>query len=268
MFTRMPDPKYPLDKMNKADGLDLLRGTPENYSKLVVFDPQYRGLPDKLKYGNEGKRQKGRFVLPQMSDSVITKFGLEIVRILGPSGYCALWADKMMLCQAIAPQFFGSKLEIVDLITWDKRTFGMGYRSRRRGEHLIILQKPPIKARATWRSMPSIPDVWQEKITNKIHAHQKPFELQRAIIEATTNPGDVVIDPVAGSFSLMACAHACGRRFLGGDIMGAPHLLDALQKIAAPSIEPQVPELVSDDVQPTRTTLTPPRRRDQVVPGS
>ena len=151
----MPDPRYPLDKMNKADGLELLRGTPDNFSKMVIFDPQYREVLDQLNYGNEGERQKGRFVLPQMSDLVITQFGLEIVRILAPSGYCALWADKMILCQAMAPRFFNGKLQIVDLITWDKETFGMGYRSRRRGEHLIILQNPPIKARATWRSMPS-----------------------------------------------------------------------------------------------------------------
>jgi hypothetical protein len=31
---------------------------------LVFFDPQYRGVLDMLKYGNEGARQKGRFNLP------------------------------------------------------------------------------------------------------------------------------------------------------------------------------------------------------------
>ena len=245
----MPDRQYPLDKMNKADGLDLLRGTPDNYSKMIIFDPQYREVLDQLKYGNEGDRQKGRFILPQMSDLVITEFGREIVRILVPSGYCALWADKLILCQGIAPRFFDDQLQIVDLITWDKQTFGMGYRSRRRGEYLIILQRPPIRARATWRSMPSIPDVWAEKITDKIHVHQKPFGLQKAIIEATTAPGDVVIDPVAGSFSVMLCAHACGRHFLGGDILGAPRSAGAVQNMAAPSIEPDLHDLIGDGVK-------------------
>jgi len=202
-----------------------------------------------VRRADEADRDRQRFALPQMADSVITRFGLEIVRILAPSGYCALWADKMILCQTIAPRFFDGQLQIVDLITWDKQTFGMGYRSRRRGEHLIILQNPPIKARATWRPTPSIPDVWPEKITDKIHVHQKPFGLQKTIIEATTNPGDVVIDPVAGSFSVLACAHACGRRFLGGDIMGAPQLANALQNMTAPSIEPDLRELIGADVK-------------------
>ena len=246
---RLPDPKFPMDTMNKADGLELLRGIPDSYCKMIIFDPQYREVLDQLKYGNEGDRQKGRFILPQMSDLVITDFGREIARILVPSGYCALWADKMILCQGIAPRFFNGQLQIVDLITWDKQTFGMGYRSRRRAEHLIVLQNPPIKARATWRSMPSIPDVWPEKITNKIHVHQKPFDLQKAIIEVTTDPGDVVIDPVAGSFSVMTCAHACGRRFLGGDILGAPQSADALQNMAAPSIEPDLQDLIGQDAK-------------------
>jgi hypothetical protein len=38
---RMPDPKFPLDKINKADGLDLLRGIPDSYCKMIIFDPQY-----------------------------------------------------------------------------------------------------------------------------------------------------------------------------------------------------------------------------------
>ena len=77
------------------------------------------------------------------------------------------------------------------------------------------------KALVTWKTKPCIADVWPEPIKDKIHAHQKPFGLQKAVIEATTEPGDVVIDPVAGSFSVMHAAHACGRRFLGGDILGA-----------------------------------------------
>jgi hypothetical protein len=77
------------------------------------------------------------------------------------------------------------------------------------------------KALVTWKTKPCIADVWPEPIKAKIHPHQKPFGLQKAVIEATTDPDDVVIDPVAGSFSVMHAAHACGRRFLGGDILGA-----------------------------------------------
>ena len=57
-----------------------------------------------------------------------------------------------------------------------------------------------------------------EKIEGRVHTHQKPVELQRALIEAVTEAGDVVIDPAAGSFSVMKAALGCGRNFLGCDL--------------------------------------------------
>ena len=44
----------------RGDALQLLRGLTSGCTPLVFFDPQYRGVLDKLKFGNEGARQKGR----------------------------------------------------------------------------------------------------------------------------------------------------------------------------------------------------------------
>jgi site-specific DNA-methyltransferase (adenine-specific) len=241
-----PIPAYPLDTMNKADGLDLLRGTPDEYTKLVIFDPQYRHVMDHLKFGNEGERQKQRAKLPQQSNLEISQFGAEIVRVLKPGGYVMLWCDKFILCEGIAPEFFQDQLKLVDLVTWNKCKMGMGKRTRRVAEYAIFFQKAPhvirTKKLVTWRTQPVIRDVWDEKIgsKDKIHGHQKPFGLQKAVIEATTDPGDVVIDPVAGSFSVMHAAHACGRRFLGGDILGPPQKAYTLPKVESPSIDPSI----------------------------
>ena len=54
-----------------------------------------------------------------------------------------------------------------------------------------------------------------ERIGN---VHPKPVQLQARLIEAVTSPGDVVLDPAAGSYSVMTAAHQVGRRFLGCDI--------------------------------------------------
>ena len=46
---------------NKADGLNLLTSLQEQSIKTAFFDPQYRGVLDKLSYGNEGvKRGQSR----------------------------------------------------------------------------------------------------------------------------------------------------------------------------------------------------------------
>jgi site-specific DNA-methyltransferase (adenine-specific) len=54
--------------------------------------------------------------------------------------------------------------------------------------------------------------------TEKIHPTQKPVPLLRRLIEIFTDPGDVVIDPCAGSGSSLLAAAQCGRRAYGFEI--------------------------------------------------
>lgn len=53
---------------------------------------------------------------------------------------------------------------------------------------------------------------------NKIHPTQKPIKLLTKLIEIFTDPGDVVIDPVAGSASTLIAAKECGRNSYGFEV--------------------------------------------------
>ena len=202
---------------NRVDGLELM-GTLENDSiKTAFFDPQYRGVLDKLSYGNEGvSRGQARSALPQMSEETIKQFIKEFDRVIVPSGHLFLWVDKFHLCQGVLDWLHNTNLSIVDMIVWDKARIGMGYRSRRKSEYLIVIQKKPIRAKDVWNSH-SIPDVWSEKV-EKIHPHSKPIGLQEALIKATTVEGDLVLDPAAGGYSVFSACSNTNRVFIGGDI--------------------------------------------------
>ena len=210
--------KFKQNRRNKIDGITLLQSLDDDSLKVVFFDPQYRGVLNKLSYGNEGKqRGKQRSSLQQMDNNTIQQFLGEINRVLSPSGYLFLWVDKFHLCEGIQPWITAyPSLNIVDMITWNKGKIGMGYRTRRKCEYLIILQKSPTKAKATW-SIHNIPDVWDEKV-NKTHTHSKPIELQKQLILATTNEGDTVCDPAAGGYSVLTACEETKRNFIGGDI--------------------------------------------------
>ena len=54
--------------------------------------------------------------------------------------------------------------------------------------------------------------------TEKIHPTQKPIELLETLINIFTDPGDVVIDPVAGSGTTLIAAENCGRKSYGFEI--------------------------------------------------
>src|SRR5262245_51972791 len=140
-----------------GDALALLRSLPDGAAALGFFDPQFRELLERQHYGNEGvSRQSERARLPAMTpdyvDAVVHEFG----RVLKPSGYLMRWTDKFCLCEGRL-RFPADILKIVDLIVTDNARLGMGYRTRARGDFLVVAQKPPIKARVTWTDH-AIPD--------------------------------------------------------------------------------------------------------------
>lgn len=219
-----PDISLPKElKLNerlKMEGEHFLSLLPSKTFPVVFFDPQYRGILDKMKYGNEGKKRgKERSSLTQMSEDTIIRFINAIDRILIPSGHLFLWIDKFHLCQGIKSWINGTKLDIVDLLVWNKERMGMGYRTRRVSEYLMIIQKLPRKAKEVWK-LHDIKDIISEKIQDKTHAHNKPIILQSRLIEAVSNEGDVIIDPASGSFSVMKSSNSVYRNFLGCDIRG------------------------------------------------
>src|SRR5689334_16239568 len=116
--------RFRLDAPNRADGLELLRALPADTFPLIVLDPQYRGVLDKLAYGNEGERQRGRAALPQMGESQIAAFVVAAASRLRPSGHLLLWVDKFHLVEGTAAWTAGTRLEVVDHVTWAKGRVG------------------------------------------------------------------------------------------------------------------------------------------------
>lgn len=211
---------FEYDTRLKMDGLTFLLKLQQDSIPIAFFDPQYRGILDKLGYGNEGEdRGKARSSLQQMSEDIICQFIVGLNRILIPSGHLFLWMDKFHLCTGFSGWLNGTQLDVVDMLTWDKERIGMGYRTRRTSEHLIILQKQPRRAKGVWK-IHNIPDVWHESVERNGHAHKKPIRLQEELITAVSNEGDVVVDPAAGSFSVMEACKLRNRKFLGCDING------------------------------------------------
>ena len=207
-----------LNRRNKMNGLDLLDLLDKESIKVTFFDPQYRGVLDKLSYGNEGKsRGKDRSALPQMSQEIIFEFLAKIEVVLKPNGYLFLWLDKFHLFEVKSWIENYQSLEIVDMIVWNKLKIGMGYRTRRKSEYLVIIQKFPKRAKSTW-TLHNIPDVWDEKILDKNHTHAKPIELQKQLILATTNENDLVLDPASGGYSVFRACKETNRNFIGCDL--------------------------------------------------
>jgi site-specific DNA-methyltransferase (adenine-specific) len=205
----------------EMDALTFLADIPSACITAAFFDPQHRGVYDKMQYGNEEtSRNARRVMIPQMTEKDIHKIIENCSRVLAPSGHLFLWIDKFNLCNGFSHWLDGTNLDTVDMLTWHKKRIGLGYRTRHASEFLIILQKQPRRAKGVWK-LHDIPDVWEEKTTSsKQDPHCKPVDLQSTLITAVSNDGDLIIDPAAGSFSIMESCKLTGRTFLGCDIRG------------------------------------------------
>src|SRR5262249_22236742 len=110
---------HTLNVAQRGDALVLLQSLADACTPLVFFDPQHRAVLDKLAFGNEGARQRGRAQLPAMSEDYIDAVCVEIARILKPSGYCMRWLDTFALVEGHHLRIPRECLQPVDLIAWD-----------------------------------------------------------------------------------------------------------------------------------------------------
>lgn len=210
------------NQRNRADGLSLLRWIDDEAAALVVFDPQHRAILERLSYGNEGERQRGRALLPQMTESKIVAMMAEIERVLRPGGHCALWIDKYLLVSGLwhrwMPEF--SAMREVDCMIWRKLGApGMGKRLRYRFEPMVVIQKAPFGTGKLWRDR-GFDDVQDAKTDRARHPHAKPVDVMERFIRQVTAPGDLVVDPCAGGYGTLEACRRSGRVFLGGDVNG------------------------------------------------
>lgn len=76
-----------------------------------------------------------------------------------------------------------------------------------------ILKKEKMQMRSVW----SISTTPRSEKTHGKHPTQKPKELLRRVILASTKKGDLILDPFAGSSTTGIVAVECGRSFVGID---------------------------------------------------
>ncbi len=125
--------------------------------------------------------------------------------------------------------------------------------------YLDEVEKP--KLGDLWDDIPPIAASAAERLG---YPTQKPLALLERIIQASSNPGDIVLDPFCGCGTTVAAAQKLGRRWIGIDIT---HLSIALQKYRLKEMFPDLafkvvgePTSISGAKQLGRLRLLPPYR--------
>lgn len=193
-----------MHKIIHGDCIQELKRLPTESADLVLTDPPY---------GNDQVYcRDGRSIVSDEHPLIGLLALAETYRVLRRNRCCFFFLDAKHL--AFVDTFVRryTSYRIRSYCVWDKRIMGLGYGIRPRHEMILALEK----GKPVYRSR-GVANVFTHAraLTNREHPHKKPVEILLPLIVHTTAPGDLVLDPFAGSGSTGVAAVRLGRDFIG-----------------------------------------------------
>jgi site-specific DNA-methyltransferase (adenine-specific) len=199
-----------LPVITQGDCIDWLRSIGDQSVDLVVTDPAYESLDKHRAVGTTTRLTKAWF--PIFPNARFAELFAQLYRVLKKNSHCYVYCDAetMFVAKPIA-EAVGFKFW--KPIVWDKVAMGMGYHYRARYELVLFFEKGKRKLNNL-----GIADVITAKRIRNAFPTEKPVSVSKVLIEQSTLPGELVIDPFMGSASVGVAALQSGRRFSGNDI--------------------------------------------------
>lgn len=200
-----------INTLHKGDCLDIMAEMEYNSVDCIVTDPPYF-IP--AKHYSTRKEFKRNFADLGVMDSWFKVVFKEFKRILKDTGTIYMFCDGQSY-----PLFYWHTYHFaksVKPLIWDKMTSINGYGWRHQHEIIMWAEMPKrekiptgdgdvIKCRAV-------------KVNDRIHPAQKPIELLKRLIEKSTEEGQIVFDPFAGSGTTIEACKQTNRKYIGVEL--------------------------------------------------
>lgn len=223
----LPEPYYDRDGITVyvGDCLDVLPALGDASVDLLLTDPPYnvsarsgranttvRMVPRKDGTMREIRRDFGEWD----HDWNAEPFLGEVARLIRPSGSLVAFTSAAL----VAP-YLASGLDHRGLLYWRKSNPPPNF--RKQIVHAVEMAVWQTQGGGwTFNAGGYRPNVWEGPILNgytvqntderRVHPTQKPLWLIREWVQLFSNPGDLIVDPFAGSLTTAVAAHQLGRR--------------------------------------------------------
>lgn len=210
------------------DARNVLSSLPGGCVDCIVSDIPYRTISGGNSIGKNGVGQYGRPTgmlakndgkVFEHNDIDISEYAHDLYRLLPDQGHVWLFSNEMnrrriedeMLRVGFKTHFLGA---------WIKNTVNPNRWGMKNGEPLFLFRKG--KSRALYN--PSLKQfIYHKNLRGKSHPTEKPVGLMHDLVEASSLPGQVVLDPFMGTGATgVACADL-GRRFIGIELSAEYH---------------------------------------------
>lgn len=207
-----------------CDAREILPLMPTESIDLIVTDPPYRTISGGNSVGKNGLGTYGRPTgmlakndgrVFEHNDTPIETYAEDIFRVLKSPGHAYVFTNLLNLWN------FHSVLSSVgfrvhNLLVWRKNNTVPNRWYMKNAEYVLFVRKGPARAIYTPGSQ-TVHD-FKNLSGSKSHETEKPVDLMRYYIEASSRPGDVVFDPFMGTGATGVAAISTGRRFIGMEI--------------------------------------------------
>lgn len=216
----MTPPRFAL---HKGDAVTWLRTLSASSVDLVITDPPYESLEKHRAVGTTTRLKHSKAssndwfqIFP---NSRFPELFSELFRVLKKDSHFYLFCDPetMFVAKPIAEQ---CGFRFWKPLVWDKQKIGMGYHYRARYEFVLFFEKGKRKLNDLGR-----PDIIGCPRIRNGYPTEKPVFVSEVLVEQSTKPGDLVIDPFMGSGSSGVAAVKHDRSFLGCDVSTEAHAL-------------------------------------------
>jgi site-specific DNA-methyltransferase (adenine-specific) len=198
--------------LTKGDATEWLMTLETESIDLIVTDPAYCSLD---KHRARGTTPRLTDWFPTVPNDYFGAFLNQCYRVLKRDTHLYVICDAETMF-AIKPMGEAAGFTFWKPITWDKASIGMGYHYRSQSEFILFFEKGKRKLNNLGTS-----DVLRFPKIKGGYPTEKPTGLLQVLIEQSTQPGELVIDPFMGGGSTGAAALNLGRHFAGCDISEA-----------------------------------------------
>jgi site-specific DNA-methyltransferase (adenine-specific) len=202
--------------LNQGDAVAWLRSLPDASVDLIITDPPYESLEKHRSIGTTTRLKHSKAssndwfqIFP---NDRFEELFIELYRVLKLHRHFYLFCDAetMFIVKPIAEKV---GFKFWKPIVWDKQKIGMGYHYRARYEFVLFFEKGKRKLNNL-----SVADIIEVPRIFRGYPTEKPAQVSAVLIQQSTTPGELIIDPFMGSGSVGIAALEQDCHFWGNDI--------------------------------------------------